>query len=131
MSLSKTSQTLWIGATGLVLMPFAMHAVGLTLDTATVVVLLTMATMGLNLLVGYTGLVSFGHSAWFGVGGYAAQERRAIEKATRQPLTQMQLPSAEDVNTTRLARFDDAITAAAAASPTRTVLSGSSARSPW
>jgi ABC-type branched-subunit amino acid transport system permease subunit len=31
-----------------------------------------MATMGLNLLVGYTGLVSFGHSAWFGVGGYAA-----------------------------------------------------------
>jgi len=33
----------------------------------------------------------------------------AIEKATRQPLTQMQLPSVEDVNLTRLARFDDAI----------------------
>ena len=38
----------------------------------------------------------------------------AIEKATRQPLTQMQLPTAEDVNVTRLARFDDAITAALA-----------------
>ena len=41
------------------------------------------------------------------------RERRllaAIEKATRQPLTQMQLPSVEDVNVTRLARFDDAIT---------------------
>ena len=37
---------------------------------------------------------------------------KIIEKATRQPLTQMQLPSAEDVNTTRLTRFDDAITAA-------------------
>ena len=37
---------------------------------------------------------------------------RAIEKATRQPLTQMQLPTVEDVNVTRLARFDDAITAA-------------------
>ncbi len=37
---------------------------------------------------------------------------KIIEKATRQPLTQMQLPSPEDVNTTRLARFDDAITAA-------------------
>ncbi|MFC6355887.1 DEAD/DEAH box helicase [Luethyella okanaganae] len=37
---------------------------------------------------------------------------KAIEKATRQPLTQMQLPSAEDVNATRLSRFDDAITAA-------------------
>lgn len=41
------------------------------------------------------------------------RERRllaAIEKATRQPLTQMQLPTIEDVNVTRLARFDDAIT---------------------
>jgi len=35
-----------------------------------------------------------------------------IEKATRQPLTQMQLPSVEDINSTRLSRFDDAITAA-------------------
>ncbi|WP_340538946.1 DEAD/DEAH box helicase [Nocardioides sp. GXZ039] len=35
-----------------------------------------------------------------------------IEKATRQPLTEMSLPSVEDVNSTRLARFDDAITAA-------------------
>lgn len=35
-----------------------------------------------------------------------------IEKATRQQPTQMQLPSTEDVNTTRLARFDDAITTA-------------------
>ncbi|QTV79688.1 DEAD/DEAH box helicase [Microbacterium sp. NIBRBAC000506063] len=35
-----------------------------------------------------------------------------IEKATRQTPTQMQLPSTEDVNVTRLARFDDAITAA-------------------
>src|SRR6195952_1148754 len=43
------------------------------------------------------------------------RERRlltAIEKATRQPLTQMQLPSVDDVNVTRLARFDDAITEA-------------------
>ncbi|WP_420064060.1 DEAD/DEAH box helicase [Microbacterium istanbulense] len=35
-----------------------------------------------------------------------------IERATRQEPTQMQLPSTEDVNTTRLARFDDAITQA-------------------
>jgi ATP-dependent RNA helicase DeaD len=37
---------------------------------------------------------------------------RSIEKTTRQPLTQMQLPTVEDVNVTRLARFDDAITEA-------------------
>ncbi|PPF10234.1 ATP-dependent RNA helicase [Rathayibacter sp. AY1G1] len=45
------------------------------------------------------------------------RERRllaAIEKATRQPLTEMRMPSVEDVNVTRLSRFDDAITAALA-----------------
>jgi ATP-dependent RNA helicase DeaD len=43
------------------------------------------------------------------------RERRmltAIERATRQPLKQMQLPTVEDVNATRLTRFDDQITAA-------------------
>ncbi|MGM7677616.1 DEAD/DEAH box helicase [Microbacterium sp. A94] len=39
---------------------------------------------------------------------------KSIEKATRQAPTQMTLPSTEDVNTTRLARFDDGITAALA-----------------
>ncbi|WP_291054263.1 DEAD/DEAH box helicase [Herbiconiux sp.] len=45
------------------------------------------------------------------------RERRmltSIEKATRQPLTEMRLPSVDDVNATRLTRFDDAITAALA-----------------
>ncbi|MFL0712830.1 MAG: DEAD/DEAH box helicase [Microcella pacifica] len=43
------------------------------------------------------------------------RERRlldAIERATRQPLTQMQLPTVDDVNATRLARFDEAISEA-------------------
>ena len=43
------------------------------------------------------------------------RERRmltTIERATRQPLTQMQLPSVDDVNATRLTRFDDRITEA-------------------
>ncbi len=43
------------------------------------------------------------------------RERRmltSIERATHQPLQQMQLPTAEDVNATRLTRFDDQITAA-------------------
>ncbi len=37
---------------------------------------------------------------------------RAIERATRQELTEMQLPSVDEVNETRLSRFDDRITAA-------------------
>jgi len=30
-----------------------------------------IAALGFNLLLGYTGLLSFGHSAYFGVGAYA------------------------------------------------------------
>jgi ATP-dependent RNA helicase DeaD len=39
---------------------------------------------------------------------------KAIERATKQPLTQVPVPSVEDVNTTRVARFTDAITDALA-----------------
>jgi ATP-dependent RNA helicase DeaD len=39
---------------------------------------------------------------------------KAIEKATRQSLTAMNLPTVEDINVVRLGRFDDAITAALA-----------------
>jgi ATP-dependent RNA helicase DeaD len=39
---------------------------------------------------------------------------KAIEKATRQSLVPMAMPSVEDINATRLSRFDDAITAALA-----------------
>ena len=45
------------------------------------------------------------------------RERRllkAIEKATKQPLTPMPLPGVAEVNATRLSRFDDAITSALA-----------------
>ena len=69
---SGNSRILWIGAIALVALPFALHLLGLTVNTASVVVCLAIAGMGLNLLVGYTGLTSFGHSAWFGIGAYAA-----------------------------------------------------------
>ena len=65
-------RVLLIGAVALLVLPFALHLLGLTVNTATVVVSLVIAGMGLNLLVGYTGLTSFGHSAWFGIGAYAA-----------------------------------------------------------
>jgi len=70
--LNRKYRPLWITAAALVLTPVFLLNIGLTYDVATVVVLLALAAMGLNLLVGYTGLVSFGHSAWFGIGGYAA-----------------------------------------------------------
>jgi ABC-type branched-subunit amino acid transport system ATPase component/ABC-type branched-subunit amino acid transport system permease subunit len=63
---------LWIAAVGLIALPPVMQLFGLTANTASMVVILAIATMGLNLCVGYTGLVSFGHSMWFGIGAYAA-----------------------------------------------------------
>jgi ABC-type branched-subunit amino acid transport system ATPase component/ABC-type branched-subunit amino acid transport system permease subunit len=63
---------LWIGAIGLIALPFVMPLIGLTINTATVVVILCIAALGLNMMIGYTGLISFGHSTWYGVGAYAA-----------------------------------------------------------
>ena len=63
---------LWIAAVSLVALPFIMRLFGLSVNTASMVVILAIATMALNLCVGYTGLVSFGHSTWFGIGAYAA-----------------------------------------------------------
>src|ERR1700733_1052047 len=53
-------------------LPFALQALGLSLNTGTMVVAFAVAATGLNLCVGYTGLVSFGHGTWFGIGAYAA-----------------------------------------------------------
>ncbi|MBC7203821.1 MAG: branched-chain amino acid ABC transporter permease, partial [Pusillimonas sp.] len=40
-------------------------------DMVSRVVILALFAVSLDLLVGYTGLVSFGHAAWFGVGAYS------------------------------------------------------------
>jgi len=61
-----------IAGVSLVALPVLMPVLGLSMNTAINVVILAIATMGLNLCVGYTGLVSFGHATWFGIGAYAA-----------------------------------------------------------
>src|SRR5881394_3731103 len=63
---------LLIAFAGLFVLPFVLLTVGLTLTTATDVVIFAIACMGLNILVGHTGLVSFGHGAFFGLAAYAA-----------------------------------------------------------
>src|SRR5438045_8219697 len=63
---------LLISALGLMLLPPVLLALGLTMTSATEVVVYAIACMALNILVGHTGLVSFGHGAWFGLGAYAA-----------------------------------------------------------
>jgi branched-chain amino acid transport system ATP-binding protein/branched-chain amino acid transport system permease protein len=63
---------LLIAAVALIAAPFVLDFVGLPLRSSVDVVVFAIAAMGLNILVGYTGLVSFGHGAWFGLGAYAA-----------------------------------------------------------
>src|SRR3954465_8538689 len=61
-----------LAALSVIVLPFGLYLLGLSLNTGTMVVALAIAAMGLNLCIGYTGLVSFGHGAWFGIGAYAA-----------------------------------------------------------
>src|SRR5215831_16343760 len=61
-----------VAALALGLLPFALDLAGLPLRSAIDVVVFAIACMGLNVLIGDTGLVSFGHGAWFGLAAYAA-----------------------------------------------------------
>jgi branched-chain amino acid transport system ATP-binding protein len=72
LSTAEKVRPLLLATATLVALPFALHALGLSLNTGINVVALSIAAMGLNLCIGYTGLVSFGHSTWFGLGAYAA-----------------------------------------------------------
>jgi branched-chain amino acid transport system permease protein len=57
----------------LVAMPVYAHAVGnlFLLSLFTRIVILAMAAVSLNLIMGFGGMVSFGHAAYLGIGGYA------------------------------------------------------------
>ena len=55
----------------LIFSPLLMNLLGLTPSSSIDMVIFAIAALGLNLLVGYTGLTSFGHGAFFGIGAYA------------------------------------------------------------
>jgi branched-chain amino acid transport system ATP-binding protein len=63
---------LLIAALAIAVLPPVLLALGLTMTSASEVVIFATACMALNILVGHTGLVSFGHGAWFGLAAYAA-----------------------------------------------------------
>ena len=69
---SRLPIPLIIAAVGLLILPPILLAFGLTMTSATEIVVFALACMALNILVGHTGLVSFGHGAWFGLAAYAA-----------------------------------------------------------
>jgi branched-chain amino acid transport system permease protein len=74
-------------ALALLATPFAALAIGepFYVTLATRVAILALAAVGLNLALGLGGLVSFGHAAFFGLGGYAAGIL-ASHAFTQQPI---------------------------------------------
>ena len=56
----------------LLTMPFWMIALGGYIQLGTQVVILALAAMSLNFLLGFTGTLSFGHAAYFGLAAYGA-----------------------------------------------------------
>ncbi|HTC18169.1 MAG TPA: branched-chain amino acid ABC transporter permease [Stellaceae bacterium] len=52
--------------------PYWMPLVGGYTELGTHVVILGLAAMALNFLLGFTGVLSFGHAAYFGLGAYGA-----------------------------------------------------------
>jgi len=64
-----SNSVLWIL---LLTMPYWMNAIGGYTELASRVVILGLAAMALNFLLGFTGVLSFGHAAYFGLGAYGA-----------------------------------------------------------
>jgi branched-chain amino acid transport system ATP-binding protein len=58
-------------ALALVVLPFAMLAIGMTESLGTEIALFALVGLAFNLLLGYTGLLSFGHGLFFGFAAYA------------------------------------------------------------
>ncbi len=50
--------------------PLWMNAIGGYTELATRIVVMGLAAMSLNFLLGFTGVLSFGHAAYFGLGAY-------------------------------------------------------------
>ena len=70
--LRRVLHPILIAAVVFTVLPFALPRFGSAGTLATEIAVYTLYAMGFNLLLGYTGLVSFGASAFFGTASYAA-----------------------------------------------------------
>lgn len=60
-----------LGVVAAALLAMPLLGAGFSLDLITKVLILSIFAMSLDLLVGHTGLISFGHAAFSGIGSYA------------------------------------------------------------
>jgi branched-chain amino acid transport system permease protein len=59
-------------AIGLLVFPFVFHLIGGYAGLATQILIVSIATIGFNVLLGYAGILSYGQAMFFGGGGYLA-----------------------------------------------------------
>ena len=71
-SLRRALHPVLIAAVIFVVLPFALPRFGSAATLGTEIAIYSLYAIGFNLLLGYTGLVSFGASAFFGTASYAA-----------------------------------------------------------
>ena len=67
-------------------MPFWLPLLGGYTALAGRVLVFGLAAMGLNMLLGFTGVLSFGHAAYFGLGAYGAGLTLKYRRRTRRRL---------------------------------------------
>ena len=63
---------LLLTAIGLAVFPFVLHPLGGYSALATQILMVSIATIGFNLLLGYAGTLSYGHAMFYGGGAYVA-----------------------------------------------------------
>ncbi len=59
-------------ALGLIVFPVAIHPIGGYPGVATQILILSIAAVGFNILLGYAGLLSYGQAMFYGLGSYVA-----------------------------------------------------------
>jgi branched-chain amino acid transport system permease protein len=66
-------EILWIGAVGALFaaLPAVLPRIGSSIPVGTEIMIWGIFAMGFNILLGGTGILSFGHAAFFGLSGYA------------------------------------------------------------
>jgi len=70
MNYSKGNKIIASLGVALIFMPYIFMLIGVTFHIATEILIYSIFAIGFNILLGYTGIVSFGHAAFFGVGAY-------------------------------------------------------------
>lgn len=73
--MSRLARRFWpevATAIGLIIAPYVLPSLGFAPDTVSRIVMWGLFGIGFDILFGYTGLLSFGQSAFFGTGGFVA-----------------------------------------------------------